>query len=206
VKGNDPSPKVLQFKSIDLGNGVIEFQLLEPIFLSNWPVYKGVPNQSVDISVHATFYYKKKDLLHTRSNVYLTYFLLNRQEMIAEPFANLRFDYHPDADDDAHPLLHAHIFSNDTPPVLPPSLKDYNIKWDTIRTHFGGLRVPIPNMTLPSVLLCLVACHLGADKARDLLNKSRDNRKQFPHLNLSHGQIKLLTDHSIAGCQWFERA
>ena len=200
-------PLNLEFKKTSNPvNGKIALQLQEPIFLSNWPITKKVPHPTVDISVHAAFWYKTNDLLHTRSSVYLTYYKRDTVKMVAEPFANLRFDYHPDTDDGAHPLLHAHVFSNDIPELMPLFPKGYKIEWDTIKRYMGSLRVPVPNMTLPSVLLCLVACHLGAGKAKELLSKTEDQRQEFPHLDLSQGQLELLGKHSFAGSQWFERA
>jgi hypothetical protein len=61
-------------------------------------------------------------------------------------------------------------------------------------------------MTLPSVLCCLVACHLGADKTKDLLRETTKVRELFPGLSIKKEQLKLLSDNSFAGSQWFERS
>jgi len=199
-------PFKLQFADDRLGRKSWELRLTEPIYLPKWPIESGVPHPSVDISVHAAFRYTEGELLHTRSSVSLTYFKRDTHKKIAEPFENLRFDYHPDEDDIAHPILHAHIFAHNRPDSEPKLLKrSCLIDWQSLGKRLKSFRVPIPNMTLPSVLCCLVACHLGANHLKDLLDKTENTRELFPHLAISEEQKALFSHNSFAGSQWFER-
>ena len=206
---NELHPYILEFTHIKLNDRdrTQKLSLTQPIYLSQWPIKAGVPQQSVDVMVDANFQFRQGDMVHTRSSVYLTYFWRNKKKNIAEPFENLRFDFHPEVDDTAHPLLHAHIFSSQRPDSEPKPLEkiNYTINWEALKKPLTALRIPIPNMTLPSVLCCLVACHLGPDKLRELLKKSKDRRKSFPDLAISEEQRDLFSQNSFAGSQWFER-
>jgi len=82
----------------------------------------------------------------------------------------------------------------------------YTPDWDSLTARFNSFRIPVPNMTLPSVLCCLVACHLGAEKTNDLLTQTKDVRNSLPGLSIEKKQNELLLDNSFAGSQWFERA
>lgn len=87
---------------------------------------------------------------------------------------------------------------------MPPPVK-FEVNWDKLNDRLNSFRLPIPNMNLPSVLCCLVACHLGADKIRDLMNNTEDERRDFPGLAIDEDQRNLLYANPFAGSQWFER-
>ncbi len=202
-------PYKLEFADETLGNGYRRARLKKPIFLSEWPVSKSTDQyQHVDILVDANFQYLQNDFLHTRSSVYLAYFKRDKQKSVIEAFENLRFDFHPEVGDIDHPLLHAHVFSKGKPDLEPAPLpKNYTIDWSFLdKRVLNALRLPIPNMTLPSVLCSLVACHLGVLKLRDLLARTAEIRKAFPSLAISKEQGQLFFHNSMAGSQWFERA
>jgi len=138
----------------------------------------------------------------------MTYFRREIKQKIFIPFENLcfHFDSESDSDDEAHPLIHAHIFSNKKPQVEIPSHVPYKNKvdWEKLKGRLNSFRLPVPNMNFPSVLCCLVASHLGAEKTRKLLDKTKDIRKNFPGLTLNQNQRELLSGNSFAGSQWFE--
>lgn len=210
VKDIGLHPYKLEFTSVKSEDGASKVRLKEPVFLSQWPISKVKGHyQHVDILVDVHFVYMRDNLLHTRSSVCLTYFKRDKQKNMVEAFENLRFDFHPETGDIDHPLLHAHVFASGKPELEadPAPLRDYTIDWKFLETRLllNALRIPIPNMTFPSVLCCLVACHLGPAKLKDLLNKTREARQVFPHLDIPKAQSDLLFDNSFAGSQWFER-
>jgi len=166
------------------------------------------PDPSVDVSVDVDVVvrYMQGEMQHTRSSVYVTYFRRDSHERIAKVLENLRFDFHPETGEADHPLLHAHVFSDGKPNSYPdPLIKNFTIDWDSLGKKLNGFRLPIPNMTLPSVLCCLVACHLGTDMLKALLDKTKKQRESFPSLAISPEQLELFSRNSFAGSQWFER-
>lgn len=207
TRGNGVHPYNLEFTSAQSHDGISKVRLKEPIFLSQWPLIKVKGSyQHVDILIDVHLEYTNYKFLHTRSSVCLTYFIRDRHNNIVKAFENIRFDFHQ-ADID-HPLLHAHIFASGKPEFAlePEPLKSFAIDWGFLdKRLLNTLRIPIPNMTLPSVLCCLVACHLGIAKLKDLLDKTRQTREAFPHLDISVSQRELLFNNSFAGSQWFER-
>ena len=192
------------------GSDLKKVSLKNPIFLQKWPIKKAMPVKNVDILIHADFQYRpqnKRLIEHSRSSVYVTYLLHEKHEKTAIPLENIRFDYNPrpTADGESHPLIHAHVFSNKRPQIqMPPPVK-FEVNWDKLNDRLNSFRLPIPNMNLPSVLCCLVACHLGADKIRDLMNNTEDERRDFPGLAIDEDQRNLLYANPFAGSQWFER-
>lgn len=192
------------------GSDLKEASLKEPIFLKDWPVKKNLPAKRVDILIHAEFRFRPESMgmLHNRSTIFVTYFDRNKKGEKATPFENMRFDFDPEseADDEIHPLIHAHVFSNKIPKFeLPPYVK-YEVEWRKINKRFISFRLPIPNMNFPSVLCCLVACHLGADKIKELLSQTEDLRGKLPGLAIEEKQQRLLFENSLSGSQWFLRA
>lgn len=208
VKDKGCSPQDLEFSDTPQGKNSWKIELTQPIHLSKWPIKGDAPYSSVDISVDAVFQCGKRNsaFVHTRSSVYLTYFDRDRSGKTAAPLENVRFDYHPKKGDDDHPLLHAHIFANGKPKSVPKSLeKTCSIDWSSLQSRLNFFRVPVPNMTLPSVLCCLVACHFGVDRVKQLLVQTKNARDSFPELALVDKQKELFFINSFAGSQWFER-
>ncbi len=206
VKDKGCSPQGLEFTTTQQGKNSWLIELEEPIHLSRWPI---MPYTSVDISVHAAFHCGQRQgvFVHTKSSVYLTYFRRHERRKTAEPMENVRFDYHPDVDDAAHPLLHAHIFANEPPNSIPQPLeKNCTIDWEPLEQRLNSFRVPVPNMTLPSVLCCLVASHLGANEIKKLLELTKKIRGSFSDLAIIDTQKDLFYTNSLAGAQWFERS
>jgi hypothetical protein len=208
VKPYTPHPYNLEFCERKIRREFWELCLKEPIHLAEWPVRKDFPDPSVDVSVDlaAVLRYTQGEIRHTRSTVYVTYFKRYAHEQIAKALENLRFDFHPETGEVDHPLLHAHVFSDKKPISYPAQLtKNFTIDWDSLGKRLNAFRLPIPNMTLPSVLCCLVACHLGSDKLKALLDRTKKQRESFPPLDISADQFKLFSGNSFAGSQWFER-
>lgn len=209
VRPYDPLyPYRLEFREGNHSQGSWPLRLKHPIHLAQWPVTKDLPVPSVDISVdvYAVVRYEQGEVQHTRSSVYVTYFKRCAHQGIARVLENLRFDFHPETGEADHPLLHAHVFSDKKPTSCPVQLtKTFKIDWDSLGKRLNAFRLPIPNMTLPSVLCCLVACHLGADTLRVLLDKTKKERESFPPLAISTEQLELFSRNSFAGTQWFER-
>lgn len=208
VRDKGCSPQTLEFCETPHGKQSCKIELKEPIHLSKWPIKGDGPYSSIDISVDAVFQcgIRNSVLVHTKSSVYLTYFDRDRGGKTATPLENVRFDYHPDKDDAAHPLLHAHIFANGKPNSVPQPLeKTCTIKWASLEERLNFFRVPVPNMTLPSVLCCLVACHFSVGTVKQLLELTKKARDSFPELDLVDKQKVLFSNNSFAGSQWFER-
>jgi hypothetical protein len=208
VKPHDPHPYNLEFSQNNPPRrGFHHLQLKEPIHLAKWPIKSDSPSPSVDVSVDVDVIvrYEQGEIQHAKSAVYVTYFRRDSRTCTATAFENLRFDFHPETGEADHPILHAHVFSDGKPNSFPIQLKNFAINWDSLHGRLNSLRLPIPNMTLPSVLCCLVACHLGADTLRALLDKTEKQRKSFPSLAISQEQLGLFLHNSFAGSQWFER-
>jgi len=201
-------PNNLEFCELKPKKGFWQLCLKEPIHLAGWPVRKDFPDPSVDISVDvdAVVRYEQGKMQHTKSSVYVTYFKRSAHEGIAKVLENLRFDFHPEIGEADHPLLHAHVFSDKKPPSYPGQLmKNFTIDWHSLGERLNAFRLPTPNMTLPSVLCCLVASHLGADMLKALLDKTKNQRESFPSLAISSEQLELFSRNPFAGSQWFER-
>ena len=202
-------PRLFFNSTKDDGSKIKTLSLTTPIYLHNWPVKKSRPAPFVDILIHADFDYEPKNFKsrHNRSSVCLTYIKRTLDGDTAIPIENLRFDYHPGAANDAsHPFIHAHIFAKDKPNFEMPKEIKYRVNWDNLGARFDSFRLPTPNMTLPSVLCCLVACHLGEEKINALLKKTNRCRNELPGLTIEEKQHELLFDNSLAGSQWFLRA
>jgi len=210
VHQNGCHPPLLDFESYKRKDtGLKNVALREPIFLPNWPVVKELPASSVDILINVAFNYypSERTPLHKSSKVYVTYLVREDHGKTARVIENIRFEYQPGPEnDESHPLIHAHIFSSGKPHIDKSSLARYETNWEDIKPRLNSFRLPIPNMTLPSILCSLVACHLGVDKMKDLLSMSKDIRRDFPGLAIEEEQLKILFSNSFAGSQWFLRS
>jgi hypothetical protein len=143
------------------GEGSAVFE--QYLYLKSWPSRRLGSSRRLDIAVKAleTFTTKSEWQL-IKSTVYLNYLLISDSK--AKLVQSLHYDFDVSGQL-GHPLFHAQLDMELIPEhelrstgfdLEITSPQEPNECWVTTR-------IPTPDMTLPSVLYCLVADHLGTD-------------------------------------------
>jgi hypothetical protein len=210
----DSNPLPNCFRPLESGKAMFE----RCIYLKGWPSRTlGTDHWSsrtlssdkrLDIIVHALEEFTRPEWLLTKSTVYLNYLVVsNNRARLAQ---SLHFDFDANARvQHPHPLFHVQLhlelvrFSADElrsmgfdAEVDVP--RDPNECWVTTR-------IPTPDMTLPSVLYCLVADHLDAsifkDFSDDVYSILRD-RLPPPNFDSVKESLRTSPDH-FKSSHWF---
>jgi hypothetical protein len=143
-------------------NGKAEFERC--IYLKGWPSLSLGRDKRLDIIVHALEEFTRPEWLLTKSTVYLNYLVVSNNK--ARLVQALHFDFDADARPKRpHPLFHVQLHL-DLVRVPDNELRGmgFDLELEIPQEHKEcevTTRIPTPEMTLPSVLYCLVADHLG---------------------------------------------
>jgi hypothetical protein len=210
----DSTPLPSCFRPLESGKAMFE----RCIYLKGWPSRTlGTNNWSsrtlsshkrLDIIVHALEEFTRPDWLLTKSTVYLNYLVVsNNRARLAQ---SLHFDFDANARvQHPHPLFHVQLHLElvrfpenelrsmglDAEVVVP---QEPNECWVTTR-------IPTPDMTLPSVLYCLVADHLGAgifNQFAEGVHSMLQDRLPPPNFDSVKESLQRSPDH-FKSSHWF---
>jgi len=136
------------------------------LYLKDWKWRPGKTTERVSIVLRAQEEMTKNGSELVRSTVGVSYYSV--AEGSATLLHTMHFDFGPPSM--CHPTFHAQLSNQ---PVLPPveESRELNCELQLANNNvrcFGNARIPTCDMTLSSVLLCLVADHIGDEFFRDL--------------------------------------
>lgn len=148
------------------------------LYLKKWKWRPGDTSEQVDIVVHANESLSKDGAQITRSAVEVSYFDVTGKN--AKLMHSTHFDFVGAQDN--HPIFHAQQTGK---AVLPPDNQrlelQCELKWDEVKTPcFKNARIPTPDMTLSSVLLCLAADHVAAEYFREFRQRLVEIQREMP--------------------------
>jgi hypothetical protein len=130
------------------------------LYLKGWPSKNLDPKKRLDVVVKALETFTTPEWSLTKSTVYLNYLIVSNS--IAHLVQSLHYDFVAGGQLD-HPLFHVQL----TLELIPETdlLNEGEGFYDKLRLPrrrecWVTTRIPTPDMTLPSVLYCLVADHL----------------------------------------------
>ena len=179
----------------------IEFSLT--LHVKEWPCRKLGSYARLDVIITAREELDRASWSLLKSTVYLRYLIVRGEA--AQLVQSLHFDFQ-DQGQDCHPMFHAHLDSEPVPaeelqlvgfelPVVSP---------ETPSQCWVTMRIPTSDMTLASVLFCLVAGHLDSAIFREFAERvgpihGRLPKLGFPALKKS---LRLESEH-FKSSHWF---
>ncbi len=148
------------------------------VVLERWPARPGSQKEYVDIIVRAREVLSGDASELVRSTVDVSYFSHGRS--VDAHLHTLRFDFAPSSA--RHPVFHAQL--DPAPLILPPDVaSDINcrLQFDTAPARCcKEARIPTCEMTLGSVLVCVVADHVDADLFAEFFGSVLPILQQMP--------------------------
>jgi hypothetical protein len=154
----------------------------ECIYLKDWPSRRLGKGKRLDIVIKALETLERPGWSLTKSTVYVNYFVVIGSE--AELVQSLHYDFVQNGQVD-HPLFHVQL-SDEL--ISEEDLRsvgfDLVIKAATQPNHcWVTTRIPTPDMTLASVLYCLVADHFGLGIFTQFASKVAKVQTRLPSPN-----------------------
>jgi hypothetical protein len=131
------------------------------LYLKGWPCRRLARGKRLDIAIKALETFARPSWQLTKSTVYLNYFVVSGSS--ATLVQSLHFDFLDGGQLD-HPFFHVQLSDE----VIPSDdLRSAGFELNLVTPQetsqcWVTTRIPTPEMTLASVLYCLVADHLGA--------------------------------------------
>ena len=170
------------------------------LHLKKWKARK----DEVGILVHAKEAIRRSNqsLLLLKSTVRVCYY--RAVENTATPIQSIHFDYNNE--EICHPIFHGQLCTDTISPEDAISL-EYPSPWgNTPLVCYGSSRIPTPDMTLASVLVCLAADHL-ADRQEDFINfidqvRCIQEKMPLPNFDRTKASIKDKPEH-LRSSHWF---
>jgi hypothetical protein len=156
------------------------------LYLKNWPSNKLRRGKQLHVLVKVLEALKRLGPLPrgrwslTRSTVYLNYIIVSgRTARLAQ---SLHFDFVEGGQDD-HPIFHLQLTAEQIPANdLRTAGFDLELELPDQANECGvTTRIPTPDMTLASVLYCIVADHLGTHFFKDFAEHVRPIEGRLPH-------------------------
>lgn len=144
----------------DSGRGTtVEFKRC--LYLKDWPCRKLPVSKRLDVAVMALEEITRDSWLLKRSTVYLNYFVVSNATALL--VQSLHYDF-VEGGQPHHPFFHVQLTHEPIPEAdLRSTGFDLQLKLQEPSSEcWVTTRIPTSDMTLVSVLYCLVADHLGA--------------------------------------------
>ncbi len=137
------------------------------------------------------------------STVYLNYIVVS--DTTAHLAQSLHFDFVVGGQTD-HPIFHAQLTDEPIPEAdLRSTGCDFKLKLTEPSTEcWVTTRIPTPDMTLASVLYCIVADHLGTSFFRDFADRVHSIQERLPQPSFEALKMSLQESSSHFKCShWF---
>lgn len=149
------------------------------VYLKAWPCRRLAGNKRLDVVVKAMETFSRDSWKIIKSTVYVNYIVVNAGS--ARLVQALHYDFVEPAQKD-HPFFHVHL--NDEP-IPPDDLRASGFEMELTEAEqpnecWVATRIPTPEMTLASVLYCLVADHLGDSRFGQFSHKIRSIEDRLP--------------------------
>jgi hypothetical protein len=163
------------FEASGAGSGV-SFKTC--LYLRGWPCRRLARGKRLDIAVKAMETLTRPAWSLTKSTVYLNYFVVSGSS--ATLVQSLHYDFLDGGQTD-HPFFHVQI-SDEAIPEDDLLSAGFDLKLEPSEPNecWVTTRIPTPEMTLASVLFCLVADHLGAGSFRQFAENVLSIQDRLP--------------------------
>jgi hypothetical protein len=153
---------------------------IECFHLQDWPCKKLSKKERLDIYIKAMETFSRKPFLLLKSTVYVNYFIISNHEASLQQA--LHFDFE-DGGQKNHPFFHAQLLDEQ---ISPEDLYCAGLNHELRITHqfnkcWVTTKIPTPDMTLTSVLYCLLADNLDEKKFTEFADKVESAQNRLPH-------------------------
>jgi hypothetical protein len=152
-----PQVRPLSSSFVDAG-GTDKVAFMYSFYLKGWPCRRLPRSKRLDIVVKAMETFNKPSWSLIKSTVYVNYFVVSGDEV--KLVQSLHYDF-VEGGQNNHPLFHVHL----TDELIPnDDLRSTGCELCVPASDnecWVATRIPTPDMTLASVIYCLVADHLG---------------------------------------------
>jgi len=161
------------------GGDAASAQFAECLYLKNWPCRKLSSQKRLDVVVKVMETLARSDWSLTKSTVYVNYFVVTGGE--AELVQSLHYDFVHEGQPD-HPYFHVQLSGEMIPEEDLRSVGFVeNFKANQLPNHcWVTSRIPTPDMTMASVLYCLVASHCGEGVFREFAKEILSVQERLP--------------------------
>jgi hypothetical protein len=170
-------------------------------YLKDWPCKRLGKNQRLDVVVKAMETFIRPSWVLSKSTVYVNYFVVS--DSAAKLVQSLHYDFVEGGQHD-HPFFHVQLTDE-----LIPQEDLQNAGFDLSVAASGNecwvtTRIPTPDMTLASVIYCLMADHLGSSGFSEFAENVESIQNRIPAPSFE--PIKKSLDASAAhfkSSHWF---
>ncbi len=168
----------------------------------DWPERPGSPKRvSILVQVEETVHNENYELL--RSTVRVNYLSSSDGNLVLRQAVHLDFDPKPKRD---HSIFHAQI-SDESINLEEHEVQNLSTEPLVVVENHPCLqtaRIPTCDMSFVSVLLCLVADHIGEDSFTDFYTKAKQLQKEMPLPQIEALQKSLAQDaDNVRSSHWF---
>ena len=151
----------------------------ECLYLKNWPCRKLSAGKRLDVVVKILETLARSDWSLTKSTVYVNYFVITGGQ--AELVQSLHYDFVHDGQPD-HPYFHVQLSDE---MLQEEDLRSVGftemLKPNPLPNHcWVTSKIPTPDMTMASVLYCLVASHCGEGMFREFAKEILPVQERLP--------------------------
>lgn len=185
-----------------LGGGQAEFKL--PLWLKGWPHKKLGGEGRLHVVIQAMEVLQAPDWDLVKSTVYADYYVVS--DSAAKLAQCLHYDFVAGGQP-GHPLFHVQL-SNE--PISSGDSEDVglDLNVEPPAPSLCGVttRIPTADMTLVSVLYCLVADHLGAGALTEFRDKVLAIQDRLPRLSYTTLKKNIEQSSHFKSSHWFVQA
>lgn len=179
----------------------VRITLIEPIFLKDWP-YKTESRKHVDILINANELVNIDNMSIIESEVHVSYFKLDNGD--CNLLESLHYDFKEKVEP-AHPIFHVQL-SHEAMGSLPQGFRRCRKLRKLEIPRHQHIRIPTAHMSLVSVLVNIVADHLGSDMLKELISETK-NIKNLPQADSSQIFDKISADNkNFWSLHWYAEA
>jgi hypothetical protein len=170
-------------------------------YLRDWPCKRLPRNKRLDVVVKAMETFTRPAWVLFKSTVYVNYFVVS--DSVAKLVQSLHYDFVEGGQND-HPFFHVQL----TDELIPEEdLRSAGFELSvpaSANECWVTTRIPTPDMTLASVIYCLVADHLGAINFTQFAQnvESIQNRIPAPSFETIKQSLNESTAH-FKSSHWF---
>jgi hypothetical protein len=148
------------------------------LYLKGLPCRHLTAGKRLDVVIKAEETFKTPSWLLKKSTVMLNYIVVSNST--PKLVQSLHYDFIEKGQKD-HPLFHVHLFDGR---IHEEDLRSTGFELELPEQPnqcWVTTRIPTPDMTLASVLYCLVADHLGAGHFKEFADKVAPIQSRLPH-------------------------
>jgi len=170
-------------------------------YLKGWPCKRLPRTKRLDVVVKALETFTRPSWALSKSTVYVNYFVVSDSD--AKLVQSLHYDFVEGGQDD-HPFFHVQL-SDELIPEDDLRSTGFELSVPSSANEcWVTTRIPTPDMTLASVIYCLVADHLGAINFSEFAQnvESIQNRLPAPSFETIRKSLDRTTAH-FKSSHWF---